>query len=78
MIRIENSSLNHSDLGFIRIKKFVRIQSDWKSRTEFWLGLKNLGFTGMSSDWPTNFGMNGNICDWFGINFNLKASSGQY
>ena len=32
--------LNHSDLGFIRIKNFFRINSDWKSRIESaWFGL---------------------------------------
>ena len=32
--------LNHSDLGFIWIKNFFRIQSDWKSRFESdWFGL---------------------------------------
>ena len=45
-------SLNHSDLRFIRIKNFVRIHSDWKSWIEFWLGLKKLGLTRVSSDWP--------------------------
>ena len=43
-------SLNNSDFGFIWIKNLVRIQSDQKSRTEFWLALKNLGLTLMSSD----------------------------
>ena len=71
-------SLNHSDLGFIWIKNFVQIQSDWKSQTEFSLALKNLGLTLMSSDWSTDFGMNWNKHDWFGINFNPKVLSGQY
>ena len=32
--------LNHSDLGFIWIKNFFRIHSDWKSRIESdWFGL---------------------------------------
>ena len=43
IIRIDSEwefSLNHFDLGFIRIKNFVQIHSDWKSRIEsYWIEL---------------------------------------
>ena len=43
ILRIDSDwvfSLNHSDLGFIWIKNFFRIHSDWKSRLEsVWFGL---------------------------------------
>ena len=38
IIRIDSDwefSLNHSDLGFIRIKNLIEIHSDWKCWIEF-------------------------------------------
>ena len=54
-------SLNHSDFGFIWIQNFVRIQSDWKSRTEFGLALKNLDWL-----WWVRIGLQ--ISEWIEIN----------
>ena len=92
--------LNHSDLGLIWIKNFIRIESLGLSLIDSdWIlvRIKNLGLTRIETHWfltelhqtrlksffgltrigaETDFGMNRNESDWFGMNFNPKLLPG--
>ena len=81
--------LNHSDLGFIWIKNFFRINLDWKSRIESdWFGwiliwIKNLGLIRIETDWflielhqtrlKTFFGLTRMSLDWRGNRFRNES-----